>query len=280
FYAIRHLTGPQGEPVNAIYGLTKMLRKMRTDHNPTHWGVIFDLGAPRQRLAVLPSYKEQRPPTPPDLAAQLPAIREILHGLRAPTLELDGEEADDIIATLAVRAAQAGLSVLIASNDKDFTQLVTEQIRLLRPGDKADVIFDTAAVQAKYGLQPSQMVDFLALTGDSVDNIPGVPGVGPKTATDLLQRFHDLEGVLAHAGEITRPKLRESLLAASAEARLNRQLVQLIMDLPVPVDLPGLKVLTPDRPRLLTALRTHGFKSLVAEVERESEPLDDLFARG
>jgi len=280
FYAIRNLTGPRGEPVNAIYGFTKMLRKLRTDHNPTHWGVVFDLGAPRQRLAILPSYKEQRPPTPPDLDAQLPAIREILYAMRVPTLELDGEEADDIIATLAVHANQAGLRVLIASNDKDFTQLINNQLHLLRPGTKADVIFDTAAVQAKYGLRPTQMMDFFALTGDSVDNIRGVPGVGEKTATDLLCRYQDLENVLAHAGEITRPKLRESLLASAAQARLNRQLVTLTTDLPVPADLPALKVLPPDGPRLLTALRAHGFKSLTAEVERETQPVEDLFARG
>lgn len=278
FYAIRHLTGPQGEPVNAIYGFTKMLRKLVAHHQPSHWGIVFDLGAPQQRLALLPNYKAQRPPTPPELAAQLPAIRTILQALNALVIELDGVEADDIIATLAVRSAAAGLAVLIVSNDKDFTQLVGERIRMLRPGDKEDVVFDANAVVAKYGLQPAQMVDFFALTGDAVDNIRGVPGVGEKTATELLQRYHDLENLLAHAGEITRPKLRESLLAASDQARLNRRLIQLASDLPLPVELPALQFRPPDSERLIATLRSHGFKSLTAEVERESQPSADLFA--
>lgn len=278
FYAIRHLTGPRGEPVNAIYGFTKMLRKLRADHGPTHWAVVFDLGAPRQRLALLPSYKEQRPPTPPDLDAQLPAIREILASLRVPIIELEGQEADDLIGTLAVRADHAGLATLIASTDKDFTQLVNNSIRLIRPGDKADVIFDAAAVEAKYGLRPDQMVDYFALTGDSVDNIRGVPGVGDKTALDLLSRYQTVAGILQHATEISRPKLRESLLHAADQLRLNRQLVQLTTNLPIPTDWNALRCVGPDYPRLLTALRSHGFKSLLAEVERESQQSGDLFA--
>ena len=277
FFAIRHLTGPNAEPVNAIFGVTKMLRKLIAERRPTHVAVVFDLGAPRKRLAVLPSYKEHRPPTPPDLEAQLPAIRSILESLRLPVVEVDGEEADDIIGTLAVRAAAAGFTVWISTNDKDFTQLINDRIRLLRPGEKADVVFDSAAVHAKYGLRPEQMVDFFTLTGDSIDNVPGIPGIGEKTATGLLQQFGTLDDLLGRTAEITRPKLRATLAEAGPHARQNRELVKLVTDLPLPVDLPALAARAPDYPALIAKLRSHGFKSLTAEVEREANTPADLF---
>jgi len=278
FYAIRHLTGPAGEPVNAIYGCTKMLRKYLAEHRPTHCAVVFDLGPPRQRLAILPSYKAQRPPTPPDLAAQLPGIRAILHALRLPVVERDGDEADDIIATLARRTARAGQSVLIASNDKDFAQLVDDQIRLLRSGSKTDEIFDAAAVQAKYGVLPSQIVDLFSLIGDSVDNIPGVPGVGEKTATTLLRRFHDLDQLLARAAEIDSPKLRATLVEQADRLRLNRQLIQLDPAVEIAAEWSDLRVQTPDYPALVAALQQHGFQSLLKEIQHESRQGADLFA--
>lgn len=275
FYAIRTLTSPQGEPVNAIFGFTKMLRKQLATQRPTHAAVVFDLGAPRARLKLLPSYKEQRPPTPPDLASQLPAIREVLAALRLPVVEQDGEEADDIIATLAV---QSGMPAVIASNDKDFAQLVNDRISLLRPGDREDILFDATAVADKYGVQPSQIVDLLSLLGDNVDNIRGIPGVGPKTAVELLRQFGSVDNLLAHSAEVPRPKLREALVANAAQLRQNQRLIALDVALPLTVALPDLRVKTPDYPRLLANLKTHGFKSLVAEIDRESQSTGDLFA--
>jgi len=275
FFAIRSLTGPQGQPVNAIYGFTKMLRKLLATHRPTHCAVVFDLGAPAKRLAVLPSYKEQRPPTPPDLDAQLPAIRDVLAALRVPVVEVHGEEADDLIATLATHA---GMSVLIASNDKDFTQIVRPGIVLLRPGTEEEAVFDAAAVEARYGVRPEQMVDYLSLVGDSVDNIPGVPGVGEKTAADLLRRYRDLDHLLKHAAEIPKPKLRDALLASADRLRRNRELIALHTDVKLPVALPDLKVARADYPTLTGLLQQLGFKSLVAELQKESAASDDLFA--
>ena len=277
FYAIRHLTGPAGEPVNAIYGCTKMLRKYLAEHRPTHCAVVFDLGPPRQRLAILPSYKAQRPPTPPDLTAQLPAIREILRALRLPVVERDGDEADDIIATLAKRTARAGQSVLIVSNDKDFAQLVDDQIRLLRSGTKTDQVYDTPAVQTKYGVLPTQIVDLFSLIGDSVDNIPGVPGVGEKTATALLQQFQNLDQLLAHPAEIASPKLRATLIQSADRLRLNRQLIQLDQTVEVAADWSDLRIQPPDYPALVAALQQHGFQSLLKEIEHESRQGADLF---
>ena len=278
FFAIRNLTGPQGQPVNAIFGFTKMLRKMLAEHRPTHCAVVFDLGAPKTRLAALPSYKEHRPPTPPDLDAQLPAIREALDAMRVPVVEVDGEEADDIIATLAVRAARDNATVLIASNDKDFAQLVNDRICLLRPSSEQEPICDIAGVVTRFGVRPDQIVDLLALIGDSVDNIPGVAGVGPKTAVELLTRFGNIETLLASADQIARPKIRDSVQTAADRIRLNRSLITLHADMPLTVTWTELKTERPDFERLKSHLRTFGFKSLVAELERESGAPDDLFA--
>jgi len=278
FYAIRLLTGPQGQPVNAILGFTKILRKYLAEQRPAHCAVVFDLGAPHERLQLLPSYKAQRPPTPPDLSAQLPAIREMLGAMRMPVVECDGEEADDLIATLAWQAAAAGQPVLIASNDKDFAQLVNDQIRLLQAGPLGDVILDAAAVQTKYGVRPTQFVDLLSLIGDTADNIPGVPGIGEKTALDLLRQFDNLDALLARVTEVERPKLRESLQTHLDQIQRNRQLVQLRTAVKLPVTWSELAVVRPDYPAWLAVLERHGLKSVLTEVQRESRQGDDLFA--
>ena len=278
FFAIRSLTGPNDEPVNALYGFTKMQRKMLTDYHPSHCAVVFDLGAPRARLSILPSYKEQRPPTPPDLDAQLPAIREVITAMRLPIVEIDGEEADDLIATLALRAAQDDWDVLIASNDKDFTQIVGPRIRLIRPNDNEATVWEAADVETRYGVQPEQMVDFLSLTGDAVDNIQGVTGVGEKTAAELLRKFGSVDKLLAGIDEISKPKLREAIRAAADRLCTNRQLVSLHKDLEVGVTLESLKLQTPDYAKLAAICKRFGFKSLLAEVEKESQRSADLFA--
>lgn len=279
FFAIRSLSGPDGKPVNAIYGLAKMLQKMAADHTPSHHAAVFDLGPPHKRLTLLPSYKAQRPPTPPDLDYQLPVIRDMLQAMRVPLVESEGEEADDIIATLAIRTVGADLPVLIASNDKDFMQLVGPRIRLVRPNGKESNIVDADGVRKRYGVSPDQMVDFLSLVGDSVDNIPGAPGVGEKTAAQLLQRYDTLDNLLAHVTEITKPKLRDSLVGSAERVRANRQLITLQADLPLSVRLDNLKVQPPDTTALATVYRRCGFKSLLARIENpplSAEP--DLFA--
>jgi DNA polymerase-1 len=278
FFAIRSLTGPNGEPVNAIFGFTKMLRKMLTDYHPSHCAVVFDLGAPQARLSILPSYKEQRPPTPPDLDAQLPAIREVISAMCLTIVEIDGEEADDLIATLAVRAAQDGWDALIASNDKDFTQIVGPRIRLVRPNGNEAAVWEAADVEARYGVKPEQMVDFLSLTGDSVDNIRGVSGVGEKTAAELLRKFGSVDRLLAAINEISKPKLREAVRSAADQLRINRQLVSLRTDLKVDVTLESLKLQVPDYTKLIEICRRFGFKSLRAELDKESQRDAGLFA--
>lgn len=273
FYAIRKLTGPDGQPVNAIFGFTKMLRKLLVERRPTHAAVALDLGAPQRRLAVLETYKAQRPPTPPALAQQLPAIRRVLEAMRLPVVEVEGEEADDVIGTLAGRAAQDETDVLIVSNDKDFTQIVGPRVRLLRPEGKESVVMDAPAVVAKYGVRPEQIVDYLSLVGDTVDNIPGVPGIGEKTATELLRQFGTAENLLARCAELRRPKLRDALIAQADRLQSNRSLVSLQTGLALPVGWRELTVQPADTERLLALFRDFGFRSLAAQVEAEASDL-------
>jgi DNA polymerase I len=275
FYAIRELTGPAGQPVNAIYGLAKMLRKLLADRRPTHSAAVFDLGAPQRRLTLLASYKAQRPPTPPALEQQLPVIRELLPALGLPIVEVAGEEADDLIASLSIHAARDDADVMIVSNDKDFAQIVGPRIRLLRPDGKASVVMDAAAVEARYGVRPEQMVDYLSLVGDTVDNIPGVPGIGPKTAAELLRRHGTVEALLAQAGSLDRPKLRAALVAHADRLRANRALIALHTDLPVPVRWQDLRRQRANTDELLALCQRLGFRSLAAELQEEAS---DLFA--
>jgi len=271
FYAIRSLTGPRGEPVNAIYGFTKMLRKLLATHTPSHCAIAFDLGAPHHRLELLPSYKEQRPPTPPDLEAQLSGIRDVIRAMRLGVAEIEGEEADDVIATLALRAARQNYDVLIASQDKDFFQIVGPHIRVLRPDPAEGAPVDVKGVEARYGVRPEQMVDFLSLVGDSVDNIPGVPGIGPKTAAALLRRHGSLDELLAHASALEKPGLGKSLLEAAPRLQINRQLIRLHGDLALPWSIEEFKVQPPDQARLRELLTQWGFRSLLAELD-QSQP--------
>ena len=277
FYAIRVLTGPEGQPVNALYGFTRMTRKILTDQRPSHAAVVFDLGAPQYRLAILPSYKEHRPPTPPDLESQLPVIREFVHAMRLPLVELEGEEADDLIATLAVMAARDEADTLIVSSDKDFMQLVGPHIRLLRPDANDTGICDATGVEARFGVRPEQMLDYLCLVGDSVDNIRGVPGVGEKTAVALLHRYGSLANLLASLDTLEKPKLRATISAAASQLQANRQLIGLRCDMSLPAHWDKLKLQTEDAVRLSALYRACGFKSLLAELEKTSQQ-PDLFA--
>lgn len=277
FYAIPTLTAPNGQPVNAVFGFIKMIRKAMADHKATHAAVVFDLGPPRKRLDLLPAYKEQRPPTPPDLESQFDLIRRSLDALRLTVIERDGEEADDLIATLAHRAAARHDRVVILSSDKDFLQLVNDHIRLARPDGKESVMYDAAKVRERYGVEPSQIVDYLSLVGDSVDNISGVPGVGPKTAVALLQEHRDIDSLLENAASISKLKLRESLLSHAMRTRLNRRIIRLDTAIDMDIDLDNLHVAEPDTERLKALCRDCGFKTMLAEIERTETRQGDLF---
>ena len=217
FHAIRNLSSPEGRATNAIFGFIKMVSRMRGIINPSHLAIVWDGGLSPERMQLLPEYKAQRPPMPDDLAEQIEEIIRYLGAARIHSIRQDGVEADDLIASLARQAAQSGGKVVIASSDKDFFQLVSSAVGLFNPNDKTDAIWTADQVVAKTGVQPGQVVDWLSLIGDSVDNIAGVPGVGPKTAMDLLARFGSIDSLYDRLTEVKAGKMRESL-QASAEA--------------------------------------------------------------
>jgi DNA polymerase-1 len=271
FFAIRNLlTTSTGQPTNATYGFTKMLRKILREQSPTHAAVVLDRGESEARIAALETYKAQRKPMPPELQSQLPHIRQILDAMRIPVLESEGIEADDIIATLAARFAERGGRTLIASGDKDFMQLVDDRIQLVRPEKEGVGVWDAAAVAKRYGVSPHQIADLLALTGDSVDNIPGISGVGEKTAAEIIQKFGDIDALLARADEISKPKLRDAIKENAEQIQLNRKLIALDRNVPFEVDWQTLRCQKPDYEKLREAFQTLEFKSLLAEIEAES----------
>ena len=276
FHAIRELRSPGGQPTNAIYGFVKMLAKMRGVVEPTHLVVVWDGGLSAERLAALPEYKAQRPEMPADLKPQLDEIVSYLQAARIASVCLEGVEADDYIAGLARRAADAGTSVVIASADKDFMQLVSGRIGLLNPNDKTEAIWTDQQVREKTGVTPAQVVDWLSLTGDNVDNIPGVTGVGPKTAAELLNRFGSADALYGTLNEVKSDKLRANLGAAQNAVRRNRELVRLRDDLPDTFSPAALAEQPADTARLRELYRRWGFKSLLAalgEGTREGQAL-------
>jgi len=267
FHAIRDLRSPAGQPTNAIYGFVKMLAKMRAALGPTHSAVVWDGGLSAERVAALPEYKAQRPEMPDDLKPQLDEIAGYLKAAGVASICEEGVEADDYIAGLARRAAAAGMAVVIASSDKDFMQLVSERIGLLNPNDRTEMVWTAEQVRAKTGVAPSQIVDWLSLTGDSVDNIPGVPGVGPKTAAELLNQFGAVRGLYERLDEVRSERLRANLRAAKDTVRRNRELVRLREDLPGDFSPEVLVEKPADAGRLRELYRRWGFKSLLAAVE-------------
>jgi len=267
FHAIQKLNGPDGAPTNAIYGFIKMLSKMETTLQPTHHCVVWDGGLCAQRMEALPEYKIHRPPMPGDLDRQLPEIESYLAASNTPSFVNDGVEADDWIASQACCAARADVDVVIASADKDFLQLVSPRVGLLNPNDKSEAVWKAEQVRAKTGLEPGQVVDWLSLIGDAVDNIEGVPGVGPKTATDLLQQFGSIDNLYVRLSEVKSDRIRASLQAAEAAVRRNQKLIRLHADLPCDFDLETLSVRRADPDRLRPLYERWGFKTLLAQLQ-------------
>ena len=227
FYAIRGLTSPSGQPTNAIYGFINMLARLESQVLPTHAVVVWDGGLDAERVEELDDYKGQRDPMPDDMEVQLDEMVEYLEAGGWASVCDDGVEADDRIGQLAKRAEAEGFEVAIASSDKDFLQLINDRVKMLNPADKSGVPMDAGAVVAKTGVRPEQIVDWLSLVGDAADNIPGVPGVGVKTAAALLNEFGSVDGIYERLAEVKRDKLREALAAAEADVRRNQSLVAL-----------------------------------------------------
>jgi DNA polymerase I len=265
FHAIRSLSSPTGAPTNAIFGFIKMTQKMQAQLDPSHLVVVWDGGLAAERMAEHPEYKSQRPPMPADLGTQIDRVQDWLRAAGLATLCQDGVEADDWIAAIA-RGAATAMPVVIASSDKDFMQLVSTRIGLLNPNDKSEKVWVADDVRAKTGVAPEQIVDWLSLIGDSVDNIPGVSGVGPKTATDLLAQFGSVDALYTRLGEMKSDKLRASLESSREVVRRNQRLIRLRDDQPPPAhDSMALQRANLDQLRALYS--EWGFRSLLAQVE-------------
>ncbi len=271
FYAIRQLNSPEGLGTNAIYGFIKMLVKMQARVKPSHIAVLWDGGLDAQRMALHPEYKAQRPSSPADLDRQISEIQEYLSEAGFPSCQEDGVEADDLICALSHEAVEEGFDVVIASSDKDFMQLVTERVGILNPNDKSETIWGAAQVREKTGVEPSQVLDWLCLLGDSVDNIPGVPGVGPKTATDLLKEFGSVDGIYSRLGEVKSERVRNALRDAEAMVRKNQNLIRLNCEAAMELDIHGCLVRSANEPRLIELYRRWGFKTMLAELEARQE---------
>lgn len=267
YHAIRSLSSPAGNPTNAIFGFVKALTSLSANLTPTHAAVLWDGGLAAERLALLPEYKAQRPPMPPALAVQLDGMVSWLTASGITSFCGEGVEADDAIATLASRGANAVAQVVIASADKDFLQLVSPRIGILNPNDKTGRIWSAEDVVAKTGVQPEQIVDWLCLVGDAVDNIPGIPGVGVKTAATLLREFGTCRRLVERAAEVKSDRLRAGLLEGVAVLNRNQEMIRLKTHLDLPLSLEQLTLRPPDQGRLAALYREWGFHSLLAEIE-------------
>lgn len=239
YHAIRGLSTSRGFPTNAAFGVTNMLLKVLRERQPQYLALAVDSKAPTFRHREYPEYKAHRPPMPEELAVQLPYIQKLIKGLNLPVLEKEGYEADDLICTLVREAREQGFQVEIVSGDRDLLPLVQEGVSMWDP--MKDVRYDPETVQARYGVSPGELVEVKALAGDPSDNIPGVPGIGEKTALKLIARYHTLEHLLAHVGEIKEKNLRSRLAQYADQARLSRKLVMLNDRVPLEVDLKSLR---------------------------------------
>ncbi|MFB3088808.1 MAG: DNA polymerase I [Acidiferrobacterales bacterium] len=263
FHAMPQFTNSRGEPTGAAYGIVNMLRKLLAEYDPAHIAVVFDAKGKTFRDAIYADYKANRPPMPEELSAQIELIHTIVRAMGLPLLMIEGVEADDVIATLAVRAAKDGMDTLICTGDKDMAQVVDDRINLI--DTMSDTYYDRQAVVEKFGVPPERINDYLALIGDTVDNIPGVPKVGPKTAAKWLQQYGSLDRIIAHADEIG-GKVGENLRVSLKQLSLARELTTIKRDVPMDKAPKELKREQPDETRLRELYTRMEFSTLLAEL--------------
>jgi DNA polymerase-1 len=258
------LSGPGGKTTHAVYIFVTMLRKLIEDHHPRYMAASFDLAGPTFRSEMATDYKANRAPMPPDLAEQIPWVHEACKALGVPILTSERFEADDVIGTLAMQAVASGFEVAIVTGDKDFFQLVHDGLRVYNPKEDG-TWFDADGVKEKFGVTPGQVVDVLALMGDSIDNIKGVPGIGEKGARDLIATYGDLDNLIAHAPEISNKRYREGLVNHAEDARQSRELARIRTDVPVTFEPSDLEYRGADRTACFELFTRLGFRSLVME---------------
>jgi DNA polymerase-1 len=264
YHAIRGLTGPDGKSTNAIYGFVNMLRKLIADHHPDYLVASFDLPGRTFRDDLFADYKANRAPMPSDLAEQVARVHEACEAMGVPNLTVEGFEADDVLGTLAVQAHAAGFEVAVVTGDKDFYQLVTDGLRIFNPKDEG-TWYDAEGVVTKFGVRPEQVTDVLALMGDSVDNIKGVPGIGEKGARELIGTFGSLDALLDAAPTLAQKRYREALTQYAEDARASKVLATIRTDVPIAFDPEALRYRGPDAARCYALFSSLGFRTFTAE---------------
>ncbi len=271
YYAIRNLTNSSGMATNAVYGFTQMLRKLLKDHNPDCIAVAFDEGRSTMRTEKFEDYKKDRKPMPDDLSVQVPLVYEVLEAFGIPIIRATEWEADDFIGSLSCQARDRGYEVVLATSDKDFYQLVGNGVRLYHTG--RDVMYDAKGVEEAFGLPPEKVVDVMAIWGDAIDNIPGVPGIGEKGAKALIQEFGSLDSLYERITEVKKAAQRKTLEENRDKAFLSRDLAQIRCDLTVDVDFDALRLGEPDRPKLHDIFSRLEFASLMQEFMPAAPPV-------
>ncbi len=259
-----------GEPTGAVYGFTSMLLKVVAELKPTHWAIAFDSSAPTFRHKQFEAYKAHRPPAPDELKRQFGRVREMVEAFNLPSFEVEGYEADDILGALCRQASDQGIDTIIVTGDTDTLQLVSPHVSVLtpRPGRTFSdtIVYDEAAVQQRYGLLPEQLTDLKGLKGDPSDNIPGVTGIGEKTATKLIQQFGSIEGVYQHIGEVVPERVQKLLKDGENEARQSKELTTIVTDMPVALDLAACRVSAYERDKVAELFRELEFSSLLPKL--------------
>jgi DNA polymerase-1 len=265
FHALPEMRSPSGDPVNAVFGFTRDMLYLLEEKKPDYLFCAFDLPGKTFRHAMYDQYKIQRAEMPDDLRPQIPAIRRVLETLGIPALDCEAYEADDVLATMARLTEVAGGQCFLVTNDKDARQLITDRVVVFNI--RKNEIFDAAAVARAWGIAPSQVVDYQALVGDPVDNVPGVPLIGPKFARQLIEQYGSLEAILEHAGEVAGAKRRENLVKYREQALMSRDLVRLDANTPITIDWQGRRVGRIDRDAALRLFEEFGFRTMGQKLD-------------
>lgn len=261
-YAIRALSNSSGRPTNAIYGFVMMLNKIIKEEAPDYLAVAFDVKAATFRHEQFKDYKTQRPPMPDDLSSQIPIIKDILSGYGIPIYECPGYEGEDIIATITESLKKENINVFIATGDKDIMQLVDDRVKVYNT-NKDGQIFDIKAVEEKFGVEPDKVIEIMALTGDKTDNVPGVAGIGPKTALDLIKKFSSIDDLIKNADQIKNKRICELITKSKEEALLSKELVTINKDVPLQLNIEDLKIKAPDTNKLFEIYKELEFRNLL-----------------
>ncbi len=263
YYAITGLTTPTGQPINAVYGFTRMLRKIIREDKPCYMAIAFDTKGPTFRHIEYKEYKSHRKPTPDDLVSQIPLLYDVVNAYNIPLYAIQGFEADDIIGTISKKLSKENIECTIITIDKDMDQLIDKHIKIFNPRKKE--IRDIAKLHKEKGIEPEIVIDILALGGDSSDNIPGIPGIGYKTALNLIREWKSLENVISNVDKIKGKKKQENLLKYTELARLSKRLATIDTEVPLDFNLEACRLTNFNNIKLNELFTNYGFNSFIAE---------------